>query len=358
MLEQDDVMEKARQLRAAGVPLPEIEKYIASKRGQPAAPIADSEPGVGSKILGTIASTVRDIPGVEAAQAGIRSVVRGQSYRDALSDIHGAEDAAPKVATIPARIAGGTLAALTLPGGAIRQGASYGALSGALQSNPDAGVTERAGSALVDAALGGTVGAIGSGVNAIRTAPAGALRNAAGELMPRNIQRAAKTWRTLRAAASPTPKTLPNGLPEAVGDFVEPPAIGIKPLRATHVQQDLRPSIGLLEGSGFKNVTEAAKHQPTEPLIFRRAATAAEPPAPAAEGALSRAVKQKGRTNRQLNADADRLRSPYADGPPDLPLRPEAQGRPVEFARPGSVEDAAQEDLLMQQLLASLKRRP
>jgi hypothetical protein len=298
---EQDPLEELKKLRKAA-PTDTTDPLDALRASKAAA--SEGEPGVGSKVLGVIASTVRDIPGVEAAQAGVRSLIRGQSYRDALSDIHGAEDAAPKLATVPARIAGGTLAALALPGGAARQGATFGALSGALQSDPNAGVKERVGSSLVDAALGGTLGAVGSGVNAIRSAPSGALKKAAGQLMPRNVQRAAKTWRTLRQAAQTqnapaAAEAIPRGLP----DFPDEAIIG-----------DI---------------------------------------APQTEGALGRAVKQQGRTNGQLNADAMRLNEKLGL---DLPLRPEPQHRPVEFTRPGSVEDAAQEDVLMQQLRQSLSR--
>lgn len=123
-----------------------------------ASPQVSSEdgPGIGSKILGTIAATGRDIPGVEAAQAGIRSLIRRQPYREALADIRMAEDAAPAVARNAARLGGGGLAAVAipLPGGAALRGAQYGALSGALTSNPDADATSRALRAATEAGIG------------------------------------------------------------------------------------------------------------------------------------------------------------------------------------------------------------
>lgn len=114
----------------------------------------DGEPGVGTKVLGTLASLGRDIPGVEAAQAGIRSLIRRQPYREALADIRGAEDAAPTVATLPARLAGFGLASAALPGSAAMKGAQVGALTGALSSDPNTGMTSRAIQSGVGAGLG------------------------------------------------------------------------------------------------------------------------------------------------------------------------------------------------------------
>jgi hypothetical protein len=123
--------------------------------------------GVGMKVLGTLGALGRDIPGVEAAQAGVRSVgrtlankvglpVEAENYQQALANIHGLEDAAPKAATIPARLAGGTVAAMALPGGPAMQGARYGILSGLLNSDPNSDLKNR----IDQAGVQGTVGAI------------------------------------------------------------------------------------------------------------------------------------------------------------------------------------------------------
>lgn len=163
------------------MPLPEIEKYIQSKLG-PQIPTHDPapiEPGAIDKVLGVIASTGRDIPGVEAAQAGVRSLVRRQSYREALSDIRGAEDAAPIAATLPARLAGSALATAVLPGGAAAKGAQFGGLTGALSSDPNSGIESRAIGAGVGAATGALAGRY-MGKLADRMAPAaGRARDAA-----------------------------------------------------------------------------------------------------------------------------------------------------------------------------------
>lgn len=234
----DDVFAKARELRAAGVPLAEIEKYIQSKLGTPA---PEPEPGIGTKALGVAASLVRDIPGMEAAQAGVRSLVRRQPYREALSDIRGAEEAAPKALTIPARIAGAIPAALALPGGMITQGASYGALSGALNADPDADMGQRGTDATVGAlggaALGASAGAASGLLRVVRNAPKGAVGKAAGEFLPSNVKRGARAVRAL----------------------TEPPPTAVKPQVRLH--EASAPKAEGFVGNSMDNVLEAVRAQ-------------------------------------------------------------------------------------------------
>lgn len=163
MFEEDDPLQallKTKQAPAEEIdPLDEL---IASKKLTPALPAVDEvKPGIGSKLLGVIASVNRKIPGAEAAQAGIRSLVRGQSYREALDDIHGAEDAAPAWATKPVELAGGVLSAMAIPGGAALSGARYGALNALASSNPDANVADRLHNAAWEAPLGALAGKAG-----------------------------------------------------------------------------------------------------------------------------------------------------------------------------------------------------
>lgn len=110
---------------------------------------------VGS-IPAALANISRDIPGAEAAQAGVRSLARGQSYREALQDIRGATEALPTAVKVPTRLAGGTLAALAMPGRtAARQAMAYGAASGLTEASPDIGVGERVARGAGQALLGG-----------------------------------------------------------------------------------------------------------------------------------------------------------------------------------------------------------
>lgn len=124
----------------------------------------DPKPGIGTKALGVLAALNRDIPGAEAAQAGVRSFIRRQPYTEALSDIRGAEDGAPFAATLPARLLGGGLAAAAggraLGLGVKGAGALYGALSGLGDSAPMS-KDDRVGNTIAGAAIGGLAGAAG-----------------------------------------------------------------------------------------------------------------------------------------------------------------------------------------------------
>lgn len=107
-------------------------------------------------IPAAIANVSRDIPGAEAAQAAVRSAVLGQTYREALQDIRGATEALPAAVQLPTRLAGGTLAALAMPGQtAARQAMAYGAAAGLTEASPDIGVGERVARGAGQALLGG-----------------------------------------------------------------------------------------------------------------------------------------------------------------------------------------------------------
>lgn len=111
-----------------------------------------------ASIPAVLANVSRDIPFAEAAQAGVRAVARGQSYREALGDIRQATDALPTTLRVAPRIAGAALAGAVMPGStALRQGAAFGALSGLSEASPDVGVGDRVQRALGQAALGGAV---------------------------------------------------------------------------------------------------------------------------------------------------------------------------------------------------------
>jgi len=106
-----------------------------------------------------IANVSRDIPGAEAAQAFVRSLVRRQPYGEALQDIRGAEAALPAGVRIPTRLAGSALATAVAPGSTLaRQGAAYGAAMGLTEASPEVNVDERLGRAAGQAALGAAAG--------------------------------------------------------------------------------------------------------------------------------------------------------------------------------------------------------
>ena len=95
------------------------------------------------------------------AQAGVRSLVQRQPYRDALSDIQTAEKSVPGAIRVPTQLAGGALAAMALPGSAAMQGARYGILSALGSSNPDASLSDRLHGAVKEGVIGGIAGKAG-----------------------------------------------------------------------------------------------------------------------------------------------------------------------------------------------------
>lgn len=157
---------KSKQRPAGADP---VAAYLATKRQTPTGhngiPFVNAkpegDPGIGTKTLGTIAALDRDIPGAEAAQAGIRALIWQQPYSQARADIRGAEDDAPAIATVPARMLGGGLSLALLPGGTAAKGAAYGALSG-LGDSEEQSIESRGGQALAGAAIGGLAGAAGA----------------------------------------------------------------------------------------------------------------------------------------------------------------------------------------------------
>lgn len=115
--------------------------------------------GAVAAIPAAVANVSRDIPGAEAAQAFVRSLVGRQPYGEALQDIRGATAALPASVRIPTRLAGGMLATAVAPGRTLaRQGAAYGAAMGATEASPEVGVGKRLVRGAQQAALGAVTG--------------------------------------------------------------------------------------------------------------------------------------------------------------------------------------------------------
>ena len=115
-------------------------------------------------LTGIGASASQAIPGVEALQAGARSVVRGQPYTEALSDIRGATDQVPT----GVKLAVQTPAMLAMgygPLSPLKAGAAIGGASQALDADP-ASIAERAGRTVAGAAAGGAAGYIAGDIAA------------------------------------------------------------------------------------------------------------------------------------------------------------------------------------------------
>ena len=116
--------------------------------------------------LATAANVAAGVPGVEAAEARARSLVRGQTYADALKDIRAAESSIPPNVRTAERVAGGTLAgAALLPAAASPavQGALFSGANTLLSADPSS-VKARLLRTTRDAAIGAGVGKVAEGV--------------------------------------------------------------------------------------------------------------------------------------------------------------------------------------------------
>lgn len=221
--EPDRITKAIDALRKQGATERDIETYLVEHEGlkPKSANLPDHdpppiEPTYAQQALGGIASLARDIPGAEAAQAGVRALVRRQPYREALSDIRGAEDSAPGVVRNANRFIGGGIASAVLPGGAAAKGAQYGALTGALSSDPNSGVESRA---------------IGAGAGAVTGALAGHYLGKAGDKLAPSAGRARDAIVTrlgLRNAVRPAVR-LTEAQPKAEGLMALEDAIRSEP---------------------------------------------------------------------------------------------------------------------------------
>lgn len=107
-------------------------------------------------ITGLGATASQAIPGMEAVQAGVRSVVRRQPYSEALSDMRGATDQIPA----GVKLAVQTPAMLAMgygPWNPLKAGAALGGASQALDADPMS-LSERAGRTVAGATVGGAAG--------------------------------------------------------------------------------------------------------------------------------------------------------------------------------------------------------
>lgn len=157
----------------------------AAPTGHNGVPFVDAKPDEPSYLqqaAGGVAALLRSVPGGEAAQAGVRSVVRGQPYAQAREDIRDAEATAnPWVRNLNS-LAGGGIAAAALPGGAVRQGASFGALNALGDSDPTKNLKTRVDKAGAEMVVGGAAGGLFGAGRAIKNAPPGTGRAIASEI--------------------------------------------------------------------------------------------------------------------------------------------------------------------------------
>lgn len=90
--------------------------------------------------LGLVATAGQAVPGVEALQAGVRSLVRGQPYSEALKDIRGVTDEIPMAMKLLAQAPAIAAGAKVLPFSPAKSGALIGAADQALGASPDQSV--------------------------------------------------------------------------------------------------------------------------------------------------------------------------------------------------------------------------
>lgn len=191
------ILANLQRLKDAGAPDDALEAYLNEENAKGAAPSAAqrqlhardvarrmtsaneadaaSVPSYPTAALGGLAALARNIPGMEAVQAGARSLdshmgafkhrigipfspdVKPQSYTDALHDIRGAE--ADNPASGANSLIGGTIAAGVMPGGPVASGALYGGAEGLLAADPMS-IGERATRTAVGAGIGALIGKV------------------------------------------------------------------------------------------------------------------------------------------------------------------------------------------------------
>lgn len=162
-------------------------------------------------------------PVLEGAQAGFRSIFRGQSFRDALGDIRGQTDAIPGPVKAMESAAGGML----IPGASALSPAKFGALAGAapavLDPNPDRGIGSRVAGGTLGAAVGGLVGSLADksqvGLRAL------AAPNATDNILSRQAERAASAKQLYSAALA---EGRANGVTPEVQAYLQEPEIAAR----------------------------------------------------------------------------------------------------------------------------------
>lgn len=155
----------------------------------------------GHSLAATGANVAQGIPGMEAVQAGARSLVRRQPYREALGDIRGQTEKIPGALRVGERIAGSLPLLGVLPGSAAASGALIGGAEQALSADPDRGLVNRAVTGTLGAAGGA---ALGKGAEMAMTAGRAALPslNPATRLLQMQADRAGSAQKLYAAAMS------------------------------------------------------------------------------------------------------------------------------------------------------------
>lgn len=174
-----------------------LQKHVARENLNDAEALAaeqQDQPGYLGRLATHAANVSQGIPGMEAAQAGARSLVRGQPYRAALRDIQGATQRIPTPLRIAERVAGAVPLAALLPGSPALGGAVIGGADQALNASPDMSLKERGIrtgiGAVGGAVLGKFVDAGVTGLRAVLPRKLGGAGNPASVLLEKQAERA------------------------------------------------------------------------------------------------------------------------------------------------------------------------
>lgn len=200
--------------------------------------------GMVQRIPSAIAAVTKDIPGAEAAQAGVRSFARGQSYEDALGDVRAGYEGLNKAARVPLRVVGGGIGAAALPiASPAVAGATYGGLMNLLDADPQT-TGQRALNTGIGATVGGALGKIGDvATTAIR-----------GRMAPRIQDTMARLDAARAAKAAPL---YDEALTQGVGNTSTPE------IQALLQEPDIAPIVDqLLQTRNFRGLA------PDDPIVL------------------------------------------------------------------------------------------
>lgn len=218
-MNQEEIMERARQLRAAGVPLAEIEKYVQSKMAALQDDTVEVNASYPERLATTVLEATQVLPGMKSFQAAMGSLGSKftdtpVSYRDARAGLeeqgqrmHPGLRIAAKAAALPMLIPAG---AATGVKGLVSQGAILGAADQALDVEPGESLESRMLRTAGGAAVGGLGGGVLSGASKIARLPSGTVPKIAKAVVKelpvgRSVSRAMRAANRVTTAAKVLP---------------------------------------------------------------------------------------------------------------------------------------------------------
>lgn len=200
-----------------------LAKRMADANARDAANLADEQSANGETALDPIASHLANlasgIPGVEAAQAFVRSKARGEPYAQSLTDLRESAKTINPVARYGEKMLGAAPLAALLPGSPAIQGAILGGADQALAADPES-LGRRAFNTAAGAGVGAAVGKlVDVGTSAVK---AGFAKNPQANILARQADRAASAAKLYGAAQTEGEM---NGANTAVRQFIQEPEV-------------------------------------------------------------------------------------------------------------------------------------